>query len=62
MNALANMHFGVDVSDRGIFSADDLMQLQADEGGAWLITSSSSSSSGPACTVCTHTCNSNTLK
>ena len=30
---MSEMNFGADVSDRGIFSADDLMQLQNDADG-----------------------------
>ena len=51
---MSEMNFGTDVSDRGIFSADDLMQLQSDADGYWL------SSRVPTCTLCTNTCNSAT--
>jgi hypothetical protein len=46
------LNYGLDVSDRGVFSADDLMQLQADNDGAWLLASSSSG----GCTLCSFTC------
>ena len=50
---MSEMNFGTDVSDRGIFSADDLMQLQSDADGYWL-------SGRVSCTLCSHTCSSAT--
>jgi hypothetical protein len=49
-NSSDAFNYGLDVSDRDVFSADDLMQLQADDWGAWMIPT------GGGCTVCSSTC------
>ena len=51
---MSELNFGTDVSDRGIYSAEDLMQLQSDADGYWL------GAVGVGCTLCTHTCSSAT--
>jgi hypothetical protein len=48
---MSEMNFGTDVSDRGIFSADDLMQLQNDADGYWL-----AGAVERGCTLCSYTC------